>query len=360
MNRKKNERNDKKVEESKKKNYISFPKKVWYSITKFEQYPTMATEGIAKAISYLITMTIIVTIFAVIGSILKMHKTMDNLAQYIEQNIPNFTFSDGNISMDIEHPIIIKDFEYNAIDKVVINPLAEDEETKNNSETEETVEGTTIFFFKDEILLKAKIDDEHIQRKEYTYSEFFANYTDKDITSFDKTQFVEYIKSDKMLTFYSRYTGNIFIVLVLTGIIYAFLDSFRIAIFGWVTAWVARIKLKFSAIYNMSIYAFTLPMILNIIYLIINYFTDFTIKYFQVAYSTIAYIYLAASIFILKDDFIKKMQEVMKIKQEQKNVREEIKKQEEKPEDEKEEDKKEQKKKEEDDNDEDEPQGSEA
>ena len=83
--------------------------------------------------------------------------------------------------------------------------------------------------------------------------------------------------------------------------------------------------------------------------------------YFQVAYTTIAYIYLAAAIFILKDDFIKKMQEVMKIKQEQKNVREEIKRQEEKKEEPKED--KEQKKKEDKEDDEsdgDEPQGSEA
>ena len=119
--------------------------------------------------------------------------------------------------------------------------------------------------------------------------------------------------------------------------------------------------MKFSAVYTMSIYAFTFPMLLEIVYIVINYFTDFTIKYFQVAYTTIAYIYLAAAIFILKDDFIKKMQEVMKIKQEQKNVREEIRRQEEKKEEPKE-DKKQKKKedKEDDESDGDEPQGSEA
>ena len=34
------------MEENKKLANISFPQKVWYSITKFEQYPTMATEGL--------------------------------------------------------------------------------------------------------------------------------------------------------------------------------------------------------------------------------------------------------------------------------------------------------------------------
>ena len=32
---------------------IGFFKKVWLSITKFESYPEMATEGVGRAISYL-------------------------------------------------------------------------------------------------------------------------------------------------------------------------------------------------------------------------------------------------------------------------------------------------------------------
>ena len=32
---------------------INFFKKVWYSITKFEKYPEMATEGLGRALKYL-------------------------------------------------------------------------------------------------------------------------------------------------------------------------------------------------------------------------------------------------------------------------------------------------------------------
>ena len=55
---------------------INFLKKVWYSISKFEQYPAMATEGLWRAIKYLTTLTIIVTIFLMIGSLLKI-KTLN-------------------------------------------------------------------------------------------------------------------------------------------------------------------------------------------------------------------------------------------------------------------------------------------
>ena len=118
------------------------------------------------------------------------------------------------------------------------------------------------------------------------------------------------------------------------------------------------------AIYNMAIYSLTLPIILNVIYIITNYFIDFTITYFQVAYITIAYIYLAAAIFIIKDDFIKKQQEVEKIKEEQKKVRDEIERQEQKNPEDKEEKNKEDKKKKDEKNDtnknDGEPTGSEA
>ena len=60
-----------KMEENEEVVNIYFFKKVWYSISKFEQYPAMATEGLWRAIKYLTTLTIIVTIFLMIGSLLK-------------------------------------------------------------------------------------------------------------------------------------------------------------------------------------------------------------------------------------------------------------------------------------------------
>lgn len=349
------------MEDKSKKTNISFPKKVWYSITKFEQYPTMATEGISRAIRYLIILTAIVAVFSVVGSILKVNKQIWKVSEYIEQNVPDFTFEDGKVSMNLEEPIILTETGYNAIEKVVIDPSAENSEDKEKEKNDEIVPGVTIFFFKDQIVLNNKIDDDNIQTQEYTYNEFITNYTKEEITNFNKSELIDYMRSSRMNNFYEKYSITIFTGLFLTGIIYAFLDTLRVALFGWITAVIAKIKMKFSAVYTMSIYAFTFPMLLEIVYIVINYFTDFTIKYFQVAYTTIAYIYLAAAIFILKDDFIKKMQEVMKIKQEQKNVREEIKRQEEKKEEPKED--KEQKKKEDKEDDEsdgDEPQGSEA
>ena len=335
---------------------INFFKKVWYSITKFEQYPAMATEGLPRAIKYLLTLMIAVTILVMIGSLMQMKQTIDNLSQYIEQNIPDFTITDGKVDMNIEQPIKIEDIQYSGIDKIIINPLAETTEQKEQSENDETIVGVTIFFFKDEIILKSKIDDNHVTKQNYTYGEFVSNYTGENISTFNKTQLVDYLNSQGMTKYYVRYGLSAFVYLFLINLIYALLDALEIAILGWFTTTLARIKIRFVAIYNMAVYALTLPVVLNIIYIVVNYFVSFKITYFQVAYITIAYVYLAATIFILKDDIIKKMQEVERIRQEQKKVKEEIKEQEEKQEP-KEKDNDEEKK--EDDEGED-PQGSEA
>lgn len=328
---------------------INFFKKIWYSITKFEQYPAMATEGFKRAIKYLIMLTVIVTIFIMIGTLVQMKTLVTDLTQYVKENVPEFSYADGNLSMEMTQPIIIQDIQYETIDKIVIDTLSETEEQKQQIEND-NLYGITIFLFKDEIKLATKTENNEVIRQEYTYNDFIESYTGQNIERFNKAEFVNYLTSEKMSSFYIQYGTSMFIYLLIVYIILGLLDAVEIAILGWITTVIARIRMRFVAIYNMAIYALTLPMFLNILYIVVNYFTDFTITYFQVAYITIAYIYLAATIFIIKDDFIKRMQEVEKIKKEQLKVREEIKQEEQKKEEEKEEQE----------NKDDEPQGSET
>ena len=146
-----------------------------------------------------------------------------------------------------------------------------------------------------------------------------------------------------------------------------------ISIVGYITAWLLKIKMRYVAVFNMTIYALTLSTILNILYLIVNILFNFTIEYFGIMYVTVATIYLIAAIFILKTDLIKKQAEVMKIVEAQQIVKKELEEQEkEKQEEQKEkeerqkkdkedsEDKKEEKKEEKENAKHDEPEGSNA
>ena len=305
---------------------INFFKKVWYSITKFEQYPTMALEGLKRAIKYLVILTAIVTVFITLGTVIKMKMLVDDFAEYIQENIPEFSYIDGKLSLETEDTIILENFENLGMDKIVINTMIENEEQKEQLEKENLKNGMNVFLFQEEIVLEAKSEEGETIRQPFTYSDFLAGYTGGELQKFNKTEFINYLTTDKMNAFYLSYGTSVFISLLLANILVVLLDVLEIAILGSITTTIARIRIKFSAIYSMAVYSLTLPMILNILYLIINYFTEFTITYFQVAYIAIAYIYLAAAIFILKDDVIRKMQEVEKIKEEQLRVKEEIEK----------------------------------
>ena len=209
--------------------------------------------------------------------------------------------------------------------------------------------------------LLSKSEDGQTKELPYTYSDFIKSYTGQNINEFNKKDLVEYMVSSEMNSYYVRYGVALFLNLLLLNILVALLDAFELTILGWITTMIARIRMRFVAIYNMAIYALTLPMILNIVYIIVNYFTKFTISYFQVAYITIAYVYLVASIFIIRDDFMKRQEELNKINQEQLKVKEEIRRQEEeKKEGNQEKPEKKKEKKEEDNNNGEEPEGSKA
>ena len=73
----------------------------------------------------------------------------------------------------------------------------------------------------------------------------------------------------------------------------------------------------------MSIYALTLPLFLNLIYLILNVLTGFTMSYFSIVYNVIACIYIVTAILMIKSDFVDQQKELIKIVEEQRVVKKE-------------------------------------
>ncbi len=54
---------------------LRFHKKVWYSITKIEKYPEMAAHGLWKALGYLSTLVLVITLVFCIGSICNLEES---------------------------------------------------------------------------------------------------------------------------------------------------------------------------------------------------------------------------------------------------------------------------------------------
>ena len=115
----------------------------------------------------------------------------------------------------------------------------------------------------------------------------------------------------------------IFVYLFISFLIQFMIDILILSVLGFLFSRLVRLKLKFKSIFNISIYAITLPIILYLIYGIANLYTGFTIRYFEIAYNAISYIYVVTAILIIRNDLIKQQIEVGKIVKEEMKLREE-------------------------------------
>ena len=171
---------------------------------------------------------------------------------------------------------------------------------------------------KDKLIIKNSVTDGAI---EYNYTDILGA---SGIQEFSKEDVVNLKNNANM----SILVVNVFLTLFVYGFIMYFITTLSyvllISVLGFLAASMLKMKMRYAPIFNMSIYAITLSVILNIIYLVVNIFTGFVIEYFQVMYIAVATIYLIAAIMIMKSEFIKKQAELMKIVEAQKIVKKEL------------------------------------
>ena len=102
------------------------------------------------------------------------------------------------------------------------------------------------------------------------------------IREFTKQDVINYTKGSLMISLYI----SLFVTLFIYAFVMYFLNTisyvFMISIFGYLTGLIAKVKMRYAAIFNMSVYSITLSTILNMIYVFVNMFVDFEIKYFEV------------------------------------------------------------------------------
>lgn len=293
-----------------------FFKKIWYSIYKIEKYSELSAEGLGKAIKYLGLLVIILSIVTSAGTTYRTSKEIKEISQYINENAPEFTYSDNKLTVDSQEPIIDDNSNFG---KIIIDTDTEDEQKINEYINSIKEEENSVIILKDKLMLK-EAGIKGITN--YNYKELFEEVG---ITDFNKEDLVKYLTSSSMMPLYL----NLFIVLFIYAFTIHFINTLfyilTISIVGYLATMILRLKIRYVAIFNMAVYAITLPTILDIIYIGINTFYSYIIGYFEVMYIMIASIYMMAAIFILKSEFNKKQGEVQKIVEVEKEVKEEIK-----------------------------------
>lgn len=311
------------MEENKKKKNkgINFFKKIWYATTKFDRYSEMAGEGIKNSTKYLIKIIFLMSLIISIIGIYDTNLRLDNGLRYMAQDIPNFKYSEEQLKIDVTEVIRERDPIFD-LGEIIIDTETEDEEEieEYKSEIAKSEKGTGIIILKNKIIQIVQTNEnDKIKTNEISYGyvattllgKTTAEFTKSDVISFlDGTGRI-YISIVNLIIYIIAY----FISYFASTIVYVFL----LTIIGNITGLILKLKIKFRDIYSISVYALTLPTILSLTYFIVKYFSGIQIRYFDIAYVAIGYIYLVTVIFLMKTDLTKKQE--MPIVEETKEVK---------------------------------------
>jgi len=321
-----------------KEEKIPFLKKIVICIKDFEKYTELAASKAKTTIMYIIGLMAIFTVVVTGIFIYDMSKQIDGIYNYIENQITEISYENGILEISNNEPIIIEN-EETIFNKVIIDTQdlekqKEDEYIKNIKET-----ANGIIFLKDKMMLKSGMSNAIVS---YSYNELSQMYR---IQNFDKSYILEQFSGINIVSLYLIMFMVAFIYLFVIYFINILLNILLLAAIGYFTAIILRLRLRYSAICNMAAYSLTLPVILNIIYVLLNKFTGLYIEYFDIMYIAISYIYIVTAILLIKADVIKKGKELAKIIEEQEKVRQELERQKEEEERQKEEKRREEEKK---------------
>lgn len=315
--------------EQNKTKKIGFFKKVWYSITKFERYPEMATEGVGSAFAYLAKLMLIFSAILVIGMIYNLNQTLQQGMKYVDENFEEINYKDGILQVKPVNDKVSKTESERGT--MIIDTETEDSQVIQEYEKDIRSAKIGIVWLKNKVIIYNDGVEEG-----YYYNDTLSQFN---ISEFQKSDIMDLVSNN-----------NIYIIYGLVGVLVTFamyfivtlIDILVLSAFGLITMYLTKIRIRYRAIFNMSVYALTLSVILKLLYVFLNMFIEFEIKYFDFMYSAIGYVCLVAAIFMIKSDLIKQQIELMKIMNEKKQEQEE--EVQEEPEEKEEDEKKEKKK----------------
>lgn len=306
-------------EENNKK--TNFFKEAFKSVKDLDKYEDFALEMPINAFKYLVKLIAIFCIVICVFYTYQIVNNMNNIYANLKNKLPEFSYSEGILTMDSKDPIVIDEYK-EALGTIVIDTnISANETYKYEQDIKNGKLG--ILILKDKCII---LSNSAMGQVTYKYEDLVQSYG---ITEFTKQDVVKHIESMNPISIYASIYFVIFVYLFLAYGISILLDVILLSLLAYIVSRISGIRLKFAPSFGIAVHGITLPVILNLIYIIVNLFTGFTIKYFQLMYSTISYIYVIVAILMIKTDFIQRQMELIKLEQEREKVREELKQKEE-------------------------------
>lgn len=306
---------------------IGFFRRIKKAIFNFEDYSKFANENMGKAFGYFFKLTVLITIVVSVCITYQTYKITENAINIFKSKVPNFSIKEGVLETENNEK-----FEYVDEDNYLGIIIDANEENIENIKYE-----NTIAFLKNKIYISTINNQANV----VSYSEVISE-------NFGKNDIEKFITQENLTKAYALIGITVFIANLIVYILVFLIEILILSVIGHLIKIIAKVELKYSQVFKIAIYAKTLPFILLTIYSSVVAITNFTIKYFDLAYDAIAYIYIITSILMMKSDVLKNKQEIItpiKKKEEEKPKNKE--KKEDKEEEKKEEEKQKKEKKQE-------------
>ena len=201
---------------------INFFKKIWWSITNVNKYDEMAKLGFKKAIKYFVgIIAILALILSIVGTYIQ-SKSMNELIQYFQDNIPEFklTKKDNDYNLDLEKDeTVILDVEIftKAFKNIVVmnETLNEEDAVKEYSKLANN-EKKCLIFLKDKCILVTQNEGEVTK---YKYTDLLNQYTGSNNDEYNKTSVLNYFGNISYMNYIMLYFINYFVMILIVFII---------------------------------------------------------------------------------------------------------------------------------------------
>lgn len=275
---------------------IGFFKSFWYAITNFEKYKEFAFNNSFNVFKYVAILLILFSIIITFSLVVPIINTFNNGMDYFKNEFPNLTYSEGKLTVDSDEPIYLEDKDLDAVLLVDTNAT---EEEKNKYIEEQKGHATSILVFSDKLIVKTAALT--------AYSIYEYNQLDNSlgVDTFNKQDILNNFSGGGSYKVYISMYLFLFVFILLTYTVMLFIDVVILSILAFIISKIYKVTLRYSNCIKISVYALTLPLLLQLIYIYVNTFTGFTIQYFSIMYDVISYIYVITAILIIKNDLAK-------------------------------------------------------
>ena len=239
---------------------IGFFKRFKMAIFELENYIDFLNEKLSKSLVFSLKLVVLLSLIMAISNVIFVYAKYHSPDNYLNEVIPEFTYENSELKIDE-------------------NETKSDEKKQIAQVMKQVVPSVT---------------------------NILGNGT------YTKADLIHYVQENQK-TIVGFGVTAIFIENILDMYIMWLMVAILTSFIGWIALIFLRIKMKYSKLFTLSIYASTLSIILTVIYTMLNAFCGVYIEMFDYLSILIAYIYITAVIYMIRSDLIKQQIELIRI-----------------------------------------------